>query len=988
MSEIIGSVQVDITGNQAPLNAALKQATENASAGGQKISAALNSAIAPASGLEKAILTLNESVIALNATLSKSGAASNAAAAGARSHAAALHGVVSQVQGTSAAIRVLEGNGGIRAVENFVAKTLGLGPAMQAIFPIVGGIAFGEIIGRMTGEAIKFFQESSQGAERTKSEFRELTLGIQTTNDELQLSNDKLDNQIAKLTGKRQNALKEMIDEAAVAADHLATRLDAALKGLIDLLKKEEVGFTEAVLTNQGTSGTATSPAMSRVLGGESGVGGKRAEISQIEDQGRARIKAAQALGDVEIANAARLEVRNRLEAEYGALIKHNQADLQISQNIQKQHDQGGLNAFLFPDQTKQIEIGKATGANLRAQLESSLLEFENVSKKQALGIAQTGKVNAEEAKKAAQEWLRAQEEAFGLLKSQDAVTLSEETQFWADRLAIARSRGAAYADEIRQLTIKLGNLHQEEIRRGIEAVKRSDAEDLKAIEQSIKEAAETATESGGHPAAVRLKMLTDATSSDNGLDAESARKLANQIPDAQRAAFQEAKQELHKSLSEEEAAWKESGSHTLQDTIAFFETRKRLYASDADVVKHANLEIAAANKQLLAERLKVTDLGAGASASHAEADIQAQKIALQSEYDSKVVKTYQDEINYARQLADLDERALEIKRAKAEIEIKAANAAGDNVRATQASVEWLAADDAIRTHRLQTELEINRLQRDSSFRGRTASGLGQDLSSAGQSLASSFGQAVANNKGIGQVFQQSLKNLEGSAISTVLGNAFKTAIQASGISAIFNKLGGALAASPQVAATTTNTAAIVALNAHLIGLFAALGINTAASGVNSAATTADASVTAVHGGIMTTHLGVMVAHMGTMIANTASVLANTIATIWNTIVEGVKTLFGFADGGRPPVGIPSVIGERGPELFIPDVPGTIIPNHALATMAGGTSGITNFSNTGGIGQQHFHIYGMNDPDRVMRQIAKYSKSRMAGFSPLNGGPK
>ena len=37
-----------------------------------------------------------------------------------------------------------------------------------------------------------------------------------------------------------------------------------------------------------------------------------------------------------------------------------------------------------------------------------------------------------------------------------------------------------------------------------------------------------------------------------------------------------------------------------------------------------------------------------------------------------------------------------------------------------------------------------------------------------------------------------------------------------------------------------------------------------------------------------------------------------------------------FADGGRPPVGKMSLVGERGPELFVPGSSGTIIPNHAL----------------------------------------------------------
>ncbi len=41
-----------------------------------------------------------------------------------------------------------------------------------------------------------------------------------------------------------------------------------------------------------------------------------------------------------------------------------------------------------------------------------------------------------------------------------------------------------------------------------------------------------------------------------------------------------------------------------------------------------------------------------------------------------------------------------------------------------------------------------------------------------------------------------------------------------------------------------------------------------------------------------------------------------------------------FANGGRPPVGRASIVGERGPELFVPDRAGTIIPNHAMGGMS------------------------------------------------------
>ena len=44
----------------------------------------------------------------------------------------------------------------------------------------------------------------------------------------------------------------------------------------------------------------------------------------------------------------------------------------------------------------------------------------------------------------------------------------------------------------------------------------------------------------------------------------------------------------------------------------------------------------------------------------------------------------------------------------------------------------------------------------------------------------------------------------------------------------------------------------------------------------------------------------------------------------------GKSPALGFADGGRPPVGRASIVGERGPELFVPDRAGTIIPNNAM----------------------------------------------------------
>lgn len=47
------------------------------------------------------------------------------------------------------------------------------------------------------------------------------------------------------------------------------------------------------------------------------------------------------------------------------------------------------------------------------------------------------------------------------------------------------------------------------------------------------------------------------------------------------------------------------------------------------------------------------------------------------------------------------------------------------------------------------------------------------------------------------------------------------------------------------------------------------------------------------------------------------------------------RGLLGYADGGDPAVGKAAIVGERGPELFVPKVAGTIVPNDELG-MGGG----------------------------------------------------
>lgn len=83
-------------------------------------------------------------------------------------------------------------------------------------------------------------------------------------------------------------------------------------------------------------------------------------------------------------------------------------------------------------------------------------------------------------------------------------------------------------------------------------------------------------------------------------------------------------------------------------------------------------------------------------------------------------------------------------------------------------------------------------------------------------------------------------------------------------------------------------------------------------------------------------------------------------------ILSSIGDFFGgfFADGGTPPVGKVSVVGERGPELFVPNTAGTIIPNNAIG--GGGVNIITTVNVDGG---------GQSDGETISKNVVRAIKS-------------
>ena len=81
--------------------------------------------------------------------------------------------------------------------------------------------------------------------------------------------------------------------------------------------------------------------------------------------------------------------------------------------------------------------------------------------------------------------------------------------------------------------------------------------------------------------------------------------------------------------------------------------------------------------------------------------------------------------------------------------------------------------------------------------------------------------------------------------------------------------------------------------------------------------------------------IGDSLSDVGSMLMSVVRQLMSGIGSSGGGIISAIGSLFGgfFANGGQPPVGKTSVVGERGPELFVPKVAGTIIPNDQLRSL-------------------------------------------------------
>lgn len=275
----------------------------------------------------------------------------------------------------AATIKAMEGNfqGANRAIARFLTSTLGVGPIVAAAFPVVGAVLLGTAVLETGKKIAAFFSDMRNAAEKARAAFRELNAPLKLTNDELAVSNLRLENDIAKLEGKRQNTLQVALAEARVEADKLADSLEKDLRNLEKLLNEQKVGFLQEMFGKAGTGD------IKELIGGESGTGGLIGANATLMDEMNTRLEKA---GSLKEKDAIRTEIQTRQLRLYQAALDQVEAKLKagskisIAGSIANQLLPGGASSL--EDDASRREQLQALTTSLRAQMRMITLSGMN----------------------------------------------------------------------------------------------------------------------------------------------------------------------------------------------------------------------------------------------------------------------------------------------------------------------------------------------------------------------------------------------------------------------------------------------------------------------------------------------------------------------------------------------------------------------------------------------------------------------------------
>lgn len=248
-------IKVSIVADASQLGGGLSAATDQVQSAASKMAEAQQKATVATKALAEAQVQLGASAAAGNAqaqqilaqyttevsaaalAVEQLSAAEQQNAAAATSQAAAVNIAtavvghsVPQFAAASGALRLLEGNfqNNIRAAERFLSTTLGLGPVLQAAFPVVGAIAMAGILVEIGSKISDFAEKASDLSNELDTNWLEAAIGQMTG---LGKATEEADKQIEKFAADNDAAKNKLAEAAAVHARLQAEIANPGSKG-------------------------------------------------------------------------------------------------------------------------------------------------------------------------------------------------------------------------------------------------------------------------------------------------------------------------------------------------------------------------------------------------------------------------------------------------------------------------------------------------------------------------------------------------------------------------------------------------------------------------------------------------------------------------------------------------------------------------------------------------------------------------------------
>lgn len=768
------------------------------------------------------------------------------------------HGTVSSMQASSAAIRVLEGGitGNIRAAERFIGMLPGVGAALKAAFPLVGGLALAGVFVKIGEEAVNFIQKMN---EIPANPFEGLISSAKLSNDQLAITNDRLAMEIAKLEHKPVNGMALALDQARESSDKLFESLTKANAAFTEAMGKSNISTFKGLWNNMAPTDAANKD-----------IARARSGVQAVTTDHQPAINDALASGNKQNVDQAREALMVDLQKAYAQQDNALRAGLAAAQA--KQADFTGA-YHVGSDQSKVIEKYQAAiaqSANEQGEAGGNYGQSIMQPKKDALDASRANQEAADEAqRKLVQQWRQNLDEQ----KADNDMTIAQEAQFWVQRMESVKKGSISYIAALDEANKDIAKMRAENVRG---------------------QAGFDKTSSGIYATTDDLSKSDTGTMKEQGRDATEYLKALNQgisIHNSNADAI--AKESLQMAVM--------TGQMSKLDAtqlLATLHTQEYMRAQDA-----LQSALAAANE--LPDSLSKQATIAGLNNQGAQMDAQRQ---IQVAQDQQSVASQQLGPAMTQELGRMANAWTNMTEEIVQVMTRAANSFNDDI------VKAMTG------------------------RGK-ASDFGKSFSQAGEGL-----------------LKAGLQNAEGSALKALhIGAGPKPdGTQSNRIYTYTILEGGGSAA---------GGAGSIPLPAGIAG--SALGHIPGFSG-----SALSDFVRPFIGGNPTTP--------GTGIPGTQGQSGGAGGSVWSRLIgafiPGIGHLGssmpktddfgfpvgfqgGFADGGNVIANHPLLLGERGPEMYVPNTAGRIVPNSAL----------------GGGGDTHIHVdaRGSNDPAAIHAAVMR-----------------